>query len=277
MAFNDIENSNYDGKPVILYEFHRKSGTVDLYWRYSSADSDIVTGDETWLSRAISDGGVSQTGEAAAAQFQVTMPVTEDFPQAYIGSGSVPSDQVILTVRRFHSGDTESRVIWVGTVSSLTQTDEIACQINCDTLAASFRRSGLRLCYTRSCPHALYDKRCTIDPNALKVAATVGSITGNSIYSTTYDEGQDNYFSGGYLEWSLSNGATERKGIISHLSGVITIQGTFFSLAVGDTVAAYPGCDRTLTTCQNKFNNVLNFGGFPNTPGKSPFDGDPVF
>jgi hypothetical protein len=36
------------------------------------------------------------------------------------------------------------------------------------------------------------------------------------------------------------------------------------------------GCDRTFATCQSKFGNSLNFGGFPWIPVKNPFAGDSI-
>jgi hypothetical protein len=42
-------------------------------------------------------------------------------------------------------------------------------------------------------------------------------------------------------------------------------------------VAAYPGCPRTIAVCDARFANHLRYGGVPHLPGKSPFDGDPVF
>ncbi len=37
-------------------------------------------------------------------------------------------------------------------------------------------------------------------------------------------------------------------------------------LAVGDRVQLTAGCDKRMTTCQLKFNNMLNFQGFPDLP-----------
>ncbi len=34
----------------------------------------------------------------------------------------------------------------------------------------------------------------------------------------------------------------------------------------GDAFTVWPGCSRTVSTCQNKFNNRLNFRGFPWIP-----------
>jgi hypothetical protein len=41
-------------------------------------------------------------------------------------------------------------------------------------------------------------------------------------------------------------------------------------------VKIYPGCDRTKETCNDKFSNILNYGGFAWIPAKSPFDGSSI-
>lgn len=40
-----------------------------------------------------------------------------------------------------------------------------------------------------------------------------------------------------------------------------------FGVVAGNKIRIYPGCDKRLTTCQTKFNNVVNFRGFPYIPG----------
>jgi uncharacterized phage protein (TIGR02218 family) len=39
-------------------------------------------------------------------------------------------------------------------------------------------------------------------------------------------------------------------------------------LAAGDPLRLEPGCDKRLETCRLKFDNVLNFRGFPDVPGE---------
>lgn len=38
-------------------------------------------------------------------------------------------------------------------------------------------------------------------------------------------------------------------------------------IQVGDELRLYPGCDKTLATCRDKFDNVINFRGEPFVPG----------
>ena len=48
-------------------------------------------------------------------------------------------------------------------------------------------------------------------------------------------------------------------------------------ISVGTLITVYPGCDGQVKTCRDKFNNVLNFGGIPHMPNKSPYDGSRIF
>jgi uncharacterized phage protein (TIGR02218 family) len=51
------------------------------------------------------------------------------------------------------------------------------------------------------------------------------------------------------------------------LSGNITLGAPFvYPIALGDTFTALPGCDHTSATCQNVFQNLNRFGGFPYIP-----------
>jgi uncharacterized phage protein (TIGR02218 family) len=46
--------------------------------------------------------------------------------------------------------------------------------------------------------------------------------------------------------------------------------------ALGDTIRLEAGCDKVNTTCQAKFNNFLNFRGFPQLPGEDWLTSYPV-
>ena len=39
-------------------------------------------------------------------------------------------------------------------------------------------------------------------------------------------------------------------------------------LAIGDRLRLVAGCDKRMETCRYKFNNLLNFQGFPDIPGE---------
>ena len=38
-------------------------------------------------------------------------------------------------------------------------------------------------------------------------------------------------------------------------------------IAVGDSFNIIAGCDKTVSICSERFNNIINFRGFPDIPG----------
>jgi uncharacterized phage protein (TIGR02218 family) len=40
-----------------------------------------------------------------------------------------------------------------------------------------------------------------------------------------------------------------------------------YTVTAADTFSVYAGCDKTRTTCINRFGNILNFRGEPDLPG----------
>lgn len=280
MTFAVIEPSNYDGIPILLYEFRRVSGLVTAYWRYTSADEDIVLGVDTYKSVAISDGGITQSAEAPASAFQITMPVVEDIVQMFNNSVYVPSDELFLYVRRLHAGDTDAAIVWVGNVTSVNQISEVAGRITGQTLSTSFQKPGLRLGYSRECPYSVYDKQCSLNPELFKVDGVVSDVNGDVIAALEWAAplvADPTIFDGGFIKWVRGDGLTEKRGIISANTDELTILGLPIGLSAGMTVSAYPGCQRFRQICQDRFDNLTNYGGFAHEPGKSPFDGDPVF
>lgn len=279
MSFNAVEISNQEGQPVALYKF-QWGNTI---WRYTSADRDIsrVEGGDTVTYTALaglSDNGMIQGGDQGH-DFTVTAP--NDIPLAGLYRGTPPSGSIYLTVRRKHASDDEAPVWWIGTVGNVKAVDAISVDIIGRTLTASFKRSGLRLSWQRSCPHILYDRGCKANPAAHGVAGTITAKDGVSITVSGATVGDESRFSGGFIRWLADiNGTYERRGIEqagASGSGTFHLYGRPDRLDVGDTITLYPGCKHTPTACQDDFNNLANYGGFDFIPGKSPFDGTPVF
>lgn len=271
MTFLGRETSVAAGAPVRLYEFQRGI----FRWRYTNADRRITWQTLDFDPVAISDDGIRETGEATADALTITVP--HDLPVAKLFRGAPPADDISLLIRDMHYGDSEALVSYIGDVEGVRWPTPQQARITCQSLAASMRRAGLRLTYERACAHALYDRNCRVNRDLFAIAATVQSMDGATISSGTFDAQPDGWFDGGYVEWSIGSGETDRRGIERHVGAALTLLGGTYGLSAGQNVIAYPGCLRTAAVCNAKFTNLVNYGGFPHLPGKSPFDGDPVF
>jgi uncharacterized phage protein (TIGR02218 family) len=273
MPFDDLEISNYDSLPQTFYEFKLGPAT----WYYTNSAFDITAEGHTYIGLPISDNGIKQSGEVDTDDITITLPHSADFNTLFLGTP--PSEEILATIKRRNFGASELVVAWVGTVkSNARDTARATNKVVCKMLVASLNRPGLRLSWGRNCPHALYDQMCRVDPADFATTVQVDSVVGNRITSAAVDLIDDHYLVGGYLEFiRTSVGAVERRAIEENIGSQINVLGVADGIQVGDFITVYPGCARTVAACKNKFNNLPNYGGFPHLPGKSPFDGDPVF
>ena len=123
--------------------------------------------------------------------------------------------------------------------------------------------------YRPSCDAVLGDARCGVNLAAFTVTGAVTTATSARIFIDTARVEADGYFDGGLITWTGGDNITYRMEIkTSTTAGVITLQQSMPNATViGDTYSLSAGCAKTLDTCKTKFNNVVNFRGFPHVPG----------
>lgn len=276
MSYDAKEISNYEAVPITLYEFRLGA----KYWRYTTFELPVVAptsagGTATYEAVPISDGGITQSGDINNDDMVITLPKEADVMRPWIGTP--PSQETYLTVRAKDANDSEAKVVWVGTVANAQIKKAGVAEMVCKMLTSSFNRNGARQMWTRGCQAALYDDRCRVNKNDFAVSFTVTDVTGEALSGVAIGALPDGWFSGGFVEWDTVDGVKARRMIERHSSVTIFLMGTPDDVTVGQVLVAYPGCLRTTLICETKFNNLANYRGYPHMPGKSPFDGDPVF
>lgn len=272
MSFADLENSNDQGRPIFLYAFALGSAT----WRYTSGDKDVVLNGYKWTRAAISDDGVKITGDSTTDALSITAPSRIAPVQMFFTTP--PSQSITVSIYHYHEGDTEAVMGYFGEMLEVTQPEPGKAQITVDTISASMQRDGLRLAWQRGCGYAVYDElTCKANKAAHVLNLTVYEITSNQVQMIGLDSTANGHLNGGYLEWEDPIRGTEFRAIEQQVGNVCTMFGLADGLYYGLAVKAYPGCMRTAAECKTKFNNYDNYPGVPDMPGKSPFDGDPVF
>lgn len=272
MSFDTFERSNASGRPVALYTFTHGNTT----WRYCTADSDKTVGGHVYTALAITDEGVVQGG---SDQNDLQISVQSDFPVAALFRNGQQSGKVWLYVRRWHIGDpaSETPLQWSGTVVNSRPTDDATITLNCRSLGGTFDRQGLRLAWGRMCPHVLYSEfGCKVPKEEHAYPRVIATLTGTNFTCVAHSEAEEGTFSGGFLELERDDGSFDRRAIELQTGNDFLVLGSTDGLSIGDAITLYPGCVRTTTACK-AFDNLPNYGGFPHLPGKSPFDGTPVY
>jgi len=123
------------------------------------------------------------------------------------------------------------------------------------------------------CDADLFDARCVIADTGFTNTGTIASVLlDRAIFTVTLAAPARavGFFNEGIITFTSGFAIGKTYDIADHASGdqfSLFLRSPFL-LQVGDTFLAKTGCDKTLETCRDKFNNVLNFRGFPKVPGE---------
>ena len=269
MTYAEKESSAFEAFPREIYTFRRGTNV----WRYTSADVDLDVAGVIFTAIPMSRGNIEQTLEMARSSLKVN--ISRDAPFCSQFRGSPPTNVIDLTLQRFHDGLAEYITIWLGRVTNVVFHENDA-ELNCEPVYTSLKRPVLRMRYQTGCPHVLYGGSCGVQRSSYAVTGALIGATGTTLQSSMFAAKPDKYFAGGYVDWD-SGTDIQRRFILSHTGSSITINLPFAGIQGTATVTAYPGCDHLLLTCNDKFNNVDNYGGQPFYPGKNPYNGTSIF
>lgn len=124
--------------------------------------------------------------------------------------------------------------------------------------------------YGPACDADLGDTRCKVNLTPFTVTSTLTGVTNNRQFSDSTRAEATGYFDHGKLTFLTGANA----GLAMEVKTYSSVGGAFelhlpmpFDVTVGDQYTVYAGCNKLLSTCIAKFNNVLNFQGFPYVPG----------
>jgi len=77
------------------------------------------------------------------------------------------------------------------------------------------------------------------------------------------------YFDLGQLVWTTGLNAGQQSQVKQYTPGQFVLwEPVHYNIQAGDEYQVTPGCDKSLETCKNKFDNFVNYGGFPDVPGR---------
>lgn len=264
MGFLSREQSVCTSQPLELYAFTMG----EQVWRYTSADHVVTYNGVEYSPVFISRGGFSRGNDLNRSAMEVDVAITDSLSMPF-RTGLLPNI-MLMRLTRVHYGDTEGVDSWYGRVIGCKWHGSVATLI-VDSAATILRRAGLRRVYQVTCPHAMYSDSCGVNKNNYQFDSTVSVVDGNVVTVIGASGFPAGYFIGGYV---LSG--VDQRLITNQVGGVITMIDVMPDLLVDDAVSMWPGCDRNLLTCKNRFNNYLNYGGLPFIPPKNPFSGDAI-
>lgn len=269
MTYAAMETSASSGAPVELYEF----GYTGHAYRYTSGDEEVTVDTYLYAPLALTRSALRPSMNKEKAALTLTLPLTAGIVEVF--RVAPPGEEVTLTIKRYHRGDGSKLVMWMGRVLN-TKFDEFEMELSLESILSSMQRIILTRSYQKNCPHLLYGTACGVDPVLHKVTTAAKTVSGVTVSAPISPA--DGYYAGGMVTYtSVHSGTVERRFIAGNTGGTLTLDRYPYGLLVGQSFELWPGCDRTLADCKDKFNNIANFGGQPFIPTKNPAGGTTIW
>lgn len=135
--------------------------------------------------------------------------------------------------------------------------------------------------YQKTCNVDLFSTPCGVliaaQANFEKLAVPVSTVFSRRLIAVTdaaITGEENNWFTGGKLTWTTGVNNGFQSEVKSHLlqtggseAWLDLWEETPNDISVTDEFTIQVGCDKSIATCKGKFDNVVNFRGFPRMPG----------
>jgi len=262
--YDEYDDSIDSSSPVELFTFTRGNGV----FRYTTTEQDYVYENQVYRSLALKRGAIEQSENTFKDGVSLTFPLSDTFARSFITTDQ--EQTTVLTIRRGHIQDPDQQFIvyWKGRVAGATANDNTIA-VTCESIFTNVKQLGSRNTYSYACRHALYQDKCAVDREQYRADVNIITVLSDSIIAVD----NINQFGAGYFNGGIARFSNGHMRMITDRTGAqITLNRPIQGLAVGQQVALYPGCDHAITTCSDKFDNLDNFGGFPQIPTRNPFD-----
>ena len=241
---------------MLLFAFLQGSQS----WYYWAGPVQFLHDGNWYQSVATLPSEIENTGDVPKDTLTIELPISNPLANQFL---SYTADAVTtLTVFRKHADGDEAEVAWKGRVLSYSAS-VATVTLNCESIFASMRRLTLRQTYQRLCRFALGDEDCGVDREAYAATLTVLAVVGDKV---TFSAALSVDYKRGLL--LAPDGASRM--IVDTGSNFVVLLRPMQSLAdnmaahpSGFSVKLYQGCDRSITMCEQRFDNIGNSGAFP--------------
>jgi len=261
MSYQDYEDSVALGIPIELYDIYDSNG--NHYRHNTSADTITYLGNDY-------EPGITERSDFGIGDKKESDNLTIKLSRGNAFTNQFRSDVIdaIVGVHIYRQHNAEYVNYWSGYLIAVSFDKNSVPSCRFESIISSSLRMGCRRRNMRLCPYLLYEYGCNVNQESYKVENTLTNISDNGLILTSseFATETDGWFVGGKIKigqaWRL---------IKAHATNTITIDRAFIDTKIGDNFTAYAGCDHTPTTCKNKFDNKINFGGNEFLPSINPF------
>ena len=254
------------------WEVKRKDG---ITLGFTDHDQDLAFGGQAFLASTGLDASALQTANGLSVDnTEATGALSSDgISEADLITGKYDGANVSIFIVNWQD-PTERHIIFKGFFGEITH-GKNAFTVELRGLTEKLNRKIGRN-YQKNCSAILGGSSCRFDlasPNARVQVNSRRIENATVIFTDDFPELAQEWFTHGILEFVSGENSGQKLTVLGDKSvnnerRVIVNQELPYPLAEGDQLILTVGCDKAITTCRDKFQNIINFQGFPYIPGE---------
>lgn len=240
-------------------------GMVNQY--YTDSNITIVFAGLTHEPYAIKRSKISFSTDLKPNEMELSLAFNTDLQDART-KGVLKNARATVTRVNINNPEFENLLLFDGEIGTTDLDEDVLTLsvVTLDFLSLEIPRREMQV----ACNWRLYDDFCRV---GLTTGGWLRSGTFNSNspnrkdLSSTAFSGQTSDFLLGYVIATSGFNNQVHRHITFHAGQSVTVTPPFpYDVSDGDSFDAAPGCEHDVTDCENKFNNLINYGGFPFMP-----------
>ena len=270
--------------PALEAHFASGNTTLSWCWRITRADGQVFG--FTDHDRALTFDGTTFESEAGLIPSELRhgsdLSVDAQDAEGVLSSDRITETDILdgrwdnasIEVFRVNWQDVAQRVLLrVGSIGEIRR-GRVSFVAEMRSLAHILNQQVGRS-YQSTCDAALGDGRCRVDltGSAFRGSGAVSAVPRGRVFTTgDLTDFAARWFASGVVEWTSGANAGRRTEVLRHdvdggIAIITLLAEPVRAIAPGDAFTITAGCDKRIETCAAKFDNVVNFRGFPDIPG----------
>lgn len=267
-----------DADQFLMADLYTITTVQNQVYRYTNYDFDLVIGGNVYssegpvikregfnLSLGVEVDNLSVSIETTDNVKFDLLPIVQAFHNGQMDGARFKLERIFMDINTPTDTSAGALLLFEGRIIE-PELDRYMIQLNVASDLDDLSVQMPRNLYQPSCSNTLFDSACGLNRQNYAAESLIesGSTSARIICNVTQPQG---WFTQGVVEFLEGGNAGIKRTVRLHETGVLLLTLPLLEdPKLGQRIKVYPGCDKRLETCTNRFSNKDKFRGAPFIP-----------
>lgn len=267
-----------DADQFIMADLYTITTIQGIEYRYTSydvnltvqgkefrADGPVISRDGISLSLSIEVDNLSITIETNESTKFGDVPVAQAFHNGILDGARFKLERIFMDMYTPTDTSAGTLVLFEGRIVE-PELDRYEINASVVSDVDNLKLQMPRNLYTPGCLNTLFDSACGLLSADFAINTTIGANSTPNRILCELSQPQG-WFTQGVVEFLEGANIGIKRTVRLHEAGSLLLTLPLLEMPeIGEAIRVYPGCDKRLDTCSNRFNNRARFRGAPFVP-----------